>query len=372
MKKILKVILILKFILPLSEQGNLIDGQILKDSASISLVKVCVENIYNFNFKEAEEAFLKIKLSYPGHPVIYLIDGMLTYWKSYPLVTTSENRQIYEDDLRTCIDLCENKPQPGNDTEYLLANLCARGLLLLFYADNDLSRNVIPLAASTYKYVKRSFNYTDTLSDFYFFTGLYNYYREAYPDAHPVYKPLAALFPKGDREKGLSELKRASNTSILLRAESTAFLFYISHSFENNFSEALKFNEILHARYPSNEQYTGDLIKSLLLEKRYNEAEKLISEQSSETTGQYLGIQIIILRGVLQEKKYKNYQMASQYYNSGLESIGQYGDFADDVASVAYLGLSRIAEINGDTREMINLRKKGMNLTTFKVDPFSY
>ena len=358
--------------LSLTDYGNNIDGQILSDSVSIDLVKACVENIYNFRFEEAEKDFSRIKLSYPEHPVIYLIDGMMTYWKSYPLVPSSSNRQIYEDNLRTCIDMCENKSQPGNDAEYLLANLCARGLLLLFYADNDLSRNVIPLAASTYKYIKRSFEYTDSLNDFYFFTGLYNYYREAYPESHPIYKPLAALFPKGDKEKGLSELNKAANTSIILKAESTAFLFYISLSFENNFSEALKFNKILHDRYPSNEQYTGDLIKSLLLEKKYTEAEKLISEISTEATGRYLEIQVSVFRGVLQEKKYRNYQLASQHYNSGIADIGQYGDFADELGSIAYLGLSRIAEITGNTREMNNLRRKGMNLTTFKFDPFSY
>ena len=60
--------------------------------------------------------------------------------------------------------------------------------------------------------------------DFYFFTGLYNYYREAYPEAHPIYKVLAFLFPRGDREKGSAELQNAGANSIMLKAEAYSFL----------------------------------------------------------------------------------------------------------------------------------------------------
>ena len=61
-------------------------------------------------------------------------------------------------------------------------------------------------------------------SDFYFFTGVYNYYREAYPEAYPVYKPLALLFPKGSKTKGLEDLLIASKNSIFLKAEAFSFL----------------------------------------------------------------------------------------------------------------------------------------------------
>jgi hypothetical protein len=350
---------------------NICSGQILNDSASVQLVKRCIDNIYNFRFSEANEILTGIKKTYPEHPVTYLINGMLTFWNNYPLTPASPNRQNYEEDLRRCITLCENYPDGKNDEEFLLANLCARGLLLLFYADNDLTKNVIPLAASTYKYLRRSFDFTNTHSDFYFFTGLYNYYREAYPEVHPIYKPLAAFFPKGDIENGLIELQTAANTSILLKAESSVFIFYIYQNFKQSFTDALTYIEILHNRYPLNEQYLADLIKCSLFVNNLNEAEALISSYSENTKGEYLTIQLTILQGVIQEKKYKNYRQAQEYYNEGLKKVEPFGAYADEIASVAYFGLSRIEGINGNKKEMEKLRKQGMDLTSLKSDPLA-
>jgi hypothetical protein len=345
-------------------------AQILKDSSSVKLVNQCIDNIYNFQFRNAENDFEKIRKSYPEHPITYLVSGMLTYWDNYPLITTSDKRSDFEQDMRKSIDICEKKPDPNNEAEYLLANLCARGLLLLFYADNDLTREVFPLATSTYKYLRRSFDYQDSYSDFSYFTGLYDYYREAYPEVHPVYRPLTALFPKGDKKKGLKELQTAASKSIVLKAESTVFLSWIYLSFENNYQEAVSFSKTLHDRYPLNEQYIGELIKNLLLIREYDAAEKHIAEDMPETGGKFLKVQISIFNGLLQEKKYHNYQSAQQYYEKGIKDISEFGHYGDEIASMAWLGISRIAAARGDKHGSNSFRKKGMDLTSFKTDPF--
>ena len=80
--------------------------------------------------------------------------------------------------MRQCIKLSETNNNPDYEAEYLLANLCARGMLLMYYADNDLIMEVIPLVTSTYKYLRRAFDFTSACTDLYYFTGIYNYYRE--------------------------------------------------------------------------------------------------------------------------------------------------------------------------------------------------
>jgi hypothetical protein len=347
-----------------------VNAQILRDTSLIKTVNNCIDNIYNFEFKNAETDFAKISRSYPEHPVRYLMNGMMTYWENYPLITTSPRRPDFEKDMRKCIELCETKPDPENEAEYLLANLCARGLLLLFYADNDLTREVFPLATSTYKYLRRSFDYADSYSDFSYFTGLYNYYREAYPEVHPVYRPLTALFPKGDKKKGLKELNKAASKSIVLKAESASFLSYIYLSFENNFVEAASFSQALHDRYPSNEQYLGELIRNQLLIKKYEQAEMNISSDLAKTGGLFLKTQTTIFNGILQEKKYHNNQAAKQLFEKGIKDISVFGHYGDEIASIAWMGLSRIAAAQGDKHGSNNFRKKGMDLTSFKTDPF--
>jgi hypothetical protein len=235
-----------------------LNAQILKDTASVNLVRQCIESIYNFQFNKTNEAFRRLNKGYPEHPVIYLLQGMRTYWENYPLISSSPASVSYKTYLKKCMELCEKKVDTVNKAEYLLTDLCARGFLLLFYADNHLSGDVIPLAAGTYQHIRQAFNYTSVYSDFYFFTGLYDYYREAYPETYPVYKTLAYLFPAGNRVKGLKDLQISAANSIALKAESSSFLSWIYLTYENDYLQAVHFSKTLHDLYPLNAQYLAD------------------------------------------------------------------------------------------------------------------
>jgi hypothetical protein len=339
------------------------NGQILKDTASLSIVKRSINDIYNLRFSDSRENLKKLGRNYPGHPVLNLLEGMQLYWENYPLSPSSPAFAPFESNLRKCIELCESRKEQPNEAEYLLTNLSARGLLLLFYVDNDLTMSVIPLASSTYRYIRHSFDYTSVYSDFFFFTGIYNYTREAYPEAYPVYKPLALLFPRGDKAKGIIEISRAAENSIFFRAEAYTFLSGINLSFENNFEEAYRASKSLHELYPSNVGFLAFHIRNLLLTKRYDDAERLI--ESYKITNKYYLAQLAIFNGVLQEKKYKNDKLAEQFYTKGIQDFTAYGPFSNEFAAYGYFGLSRICERKGDSNLKKTYRKKAEELSDF-------
>jgi hypothetical protein len=343
-----------------------VNSQVLTDTSTFNLMRKGIDYIYNLQFSEARSVYGKIKAKYPEHPFCYVYKGLITYWENYPLIPSSPQRPSYENDMRYAIKLCENNQQPVDQAEYLLSNLGARGMLLLFYADNDLSMDVIPMASSTYQLVKQSFQFTSSYADFYFFTGLYNYYREAYPEAHPVYKPLAMLFPKGDRAKGLKELNIAGKKAIVLKAEAQSFLAGIYISFENNFEQAYKYSKTLHELYPRNLQYSTVYIKNLLLVKRYEEAESLINTNRKKISNAYTQAQLSILNGILLEKKYHNHKQAQVFYTKGIKDISPYGKFGNEFSAYAYFGLSRISGVNGDKRYKKIYWKQAMELADFK------
>lgn len=347
-----------------------LNGQILRDSASLNLLKEGVDAIYDFRFDAARSAWRKLSLVYPEHPVVYLMKGMITYWENYPLTPSSEAHIAYENDMLNCIRLCEAKNSISDFPEFLLANLGARGMLLMFYADNNLSNNVLPLAASTYRYIRQSFDHSDVYPDFYFFTGLYNYYREAYPDAHPVYKVIAFLFPKGDRVKGLAEMQIAAENSIILKAESYFFLTHIYISYENNFMQAYIYSKSLHDLYPGNLHYLSYYIRNLLLIKKYDEAESLMSYNGNETGNSYFEAQLKIFKGILQEKKYNNSGMAKKYYNDALNELYPFGYYGKEYSSYAWFGLSRISDLENDKSDRRIYRKKALDLSSYKMINF--
>lgn len=358
------------FGLALCLSTSLLHGQFLKDSSSINLIKEGIDNVYNFQFKNAEKVSEELRKLYPGHPVVYLFKGMITYWENYPLITTSAARVSFEEDMRKSIELCDKNTNQRDDAENLLVNMCSRGLLLLYYTDNYLSFDVFPLATSTYQYIRRCFDFTSYYSDFYFFTGVYNYYREAYPEAYPVYKPLAFLFPKGSKVKGLQDLQIVSKNSIILKAEAFSFLSAIYLTFEDNFQQATYFSKSLHELYPDNPEYLGAYIKNLLLIKRYGEAEKEMLSSDINLSNSFFQAQISIFNGILQEKKYHDIKLAQQFYYKGVKDISLFGNYGNEYAAYAYFGLSRISEINGDKYYKKMYRKLALQLADFKKVDF--
>jgi hypothetical protein len=342
----------------------------LQDSASIEMARGAIDNIYNLKFDSARKVITQIDRSYPEHPVVFLLRGILTYWENYPLVHTNPSHVSFEDDMNQCIKLSEGKSNPVYEVEYLLADLCARGMLLMFYADNDLTMEVIPLATSSYKYLMRSFDYNETSIDLNYFTGIYNYYREAYPRIYPIYKSLAFMFPQGNLEKGLQQLQKTAVNSILLRGEAYFSLAWIYLYYENNYPESLLYGKTLHELYPENLEYLAIYIKSLLLMKRYDEAEILISASADHKTKNYYQAQNYIFNGILQEKKYKNLTLAREYYNNGIADISCFGDYGNEYASYAYFGLSRISEANNEKKAGKSYRRMAEKLNDFKKIDF--
>lgn len=341
-------------------------AQIMRDSAAIKLLFMGVDYVYNMQFSQANDIYSKIRAEYPNHPVTFIYHGIITYWENYPLTATSSWRKSFESDMKHAIELCENKTHSDDVGEDLLCNLGARGMLLLFYADNDLNMEVISMASETYSNLRKAFYYTSVYPDFYFFTGLYNYYREAYPDAHPVYKPLARLFPKGDLQKGLKELSIASKNSLFMKGEAYSFLNHIYIDYENNYQKASSYARALHELYPDNPQYTADYIKNLLLTKDYDEAEDVLTEAGSKFSNSFFQAQAIIYKGILYEKKYHDPAQAESFYATGIREIAPYGAVGNEVTSYAYFGLSRV-DGSGDGKHFKKMyRKQAMELSSHK------
>ena len=342
------------------------NAQLLQDSVAFNLVKKDIDYIYNQQFTNARELYPEITRLYPKHPIVFLLRGMMTYWENYPMLHTSPGHISFEQDMHECITLSEENDNPHYVAEYLLANLCARGMLLTFYSDNDLIMEVTPLTISTYKYLRRAFKYAQECTDLYYFTGIYKYYREAYPKAYPVYRSLAFLFPHGNMEEGLKELQKAATSSLVLRAESCYLLTWIYLYFENNFPECLHYSKLLDDMYPQNELYIETHIRNLLLIKKYDEAEKLILSIPEEGGNKFCQAQLMILKGILQEKKYHDNKMAQEYYNKGINEISLFGRYGNEFAAYAYFGLSRISEANGEKQTHKIYRREANKLADFK------
>jgi hypothetical protein len=350
-------------------EKNDLNSQVLKDTVSFELIKKGVDYIYNFRFSDAKEVYQKLNKLYPEHPAVILFRGMIGYWENYPLLPSSPECGVFEDNLRKSIQICQATEKPEDEAELLVTSLCARGLLLLFYSDNDMPLEIFPLVTSTYPLIRKSFSFRGSYPDFYFFTGLYNYYRETYPEFNPIYKPLAALFPKGDKMLGIKEMQIASGKSIVLKAESFSFLSSIYLGYENDFEKAVYYSRLRYELYPENLLYSADYIRNLMLLKKYDEGEKLLKTITEGTTNQYFIAQSLIFNGILQEKKYHNKQEAEILYHKGARAVSAFGPYGNEYLSYAYFGLSRISSDSGERQYKRTYRKLALKLAHYrKID----
>ena len=341
-------------------------AQILADTATLSLIRKDVNLIYNFRPDSARLLYEEIAERYSDHPISYILRGLMVYWGNYPLLPSSEIHEEFVKEMGKAIELTESTEDPSLEAEYLLSNLCARGMLLMFYSDNDMTSEIIPLTVKTYTNVRKSFDYTSSCPDLYYFTGLYNYYREAYPDEYPVYKSLAILFPKGSKTKGIEDLRKCENLSFILSPEASYLLSWIFLNFENNNSSALECNKSIVAKYPRNYMYRAFLIKNLLLMKNYNEAESLIPGLSEDIDNAFFKGQVCIFRGIIEEKKYREAVKAFEHYNKGIELLSLTGNYGNEYLSYGYAGLSRICEKKGEHHSAKIYREKARKLSEFK------
>jgi hypothetical protein len=173
------------------------------------------------------------------------------------------------------------------------------------------------------------------------------------------------LFPSGDRIKGLQELQIAFERSIFLKAEASSYLSSGYKYFENEFSRASYFSKTLYNEYRQNFIYKARCIEDLLLNGKYDEAEKLIVQAKSTTNNRFYQALITIFNGIVDEKKYHDLKRAEQEYSAGAKEISSFGNYGSQYEAYAYFGLSRLSAINNDRHNQKFYRRKALELTDF-------
>lgn len=226
-----------------------------------SLINVGINQIYNIKFEEAEKTFRKLNVDYPNHPAGRFFDSMILWWKINLDQDNEEYDELFEDKLEEVIDFCDDlldEDEENVDAIFFKGGaLGFRGRLYSirkewFDAALD-GKDALPL-------VYEAFNIDPTNEDVKLGFGIYNYYAAAIPEKYPFIKPAMIFFPSGDKEKGIEQLKSASEKSKYAAIESQYFLLNLYYQFENKFDEALEYANMLHEQFPDNpifEKYVG-------------------------------------------------------------------------------------------------------------------
>jgi tetratricopeptide (TPR) repeat protein len=119
--------------------------------------------------------------------------------------------------------------------------------------------------------------------------GIYNFFADYIPDRYPVIRPLILIFPKGDKTKGLMQIKETAMNSRYAKAEANYILAYLYINYEKNFKESEYYARKLFEEFPENAIFEKYLYTSYVGLGRHEEAiagwRKIIEKGANKQTG---------------------------------------------------------------------------------------
>jgi tetratricopeptide (TPR) repeat protein len=323
--------------------------------------------MYNYEFEKADSLFRIIEDEIPNHPVVPFLEGLNIFWQNAPLSpNNSDAVNMFIQKMNKCAVLSDEVMKSRDDyIEGSFFSLVAHAMQMMYYADNDQIMKVIKHIPYSYRRVVKAFDLRDAFKEYKFFTGLYSYYIEAYPETHTAYKPLLIFLHKGSRIEGLKELNWIANNSVFMKAEGLFFLHHIYLSYECNPQMALNYAEQLHELYPDNTFYLVHLIFNLFVVNDYEKAAELIPIlEQQKKSDDFAQMMELIFNGMIEELVNHNYEVSEKLYKKGIEMAVEFNPRVDTYIALAYAGLSRIYEREG----MVKLAKENKKIAFAKTD----
>jgi len=342
--------------------------RLLPSHPLLSEIEPAVRLIYNYRFDTALVLISHIEQQVPDHPVVPLLKALWQYHNNFPLITGTDETDQYIALCSEAVNRCQvYLDRNPDDLEGVSFDMLARAMINLVYVDNGETMKVALGASALYRQVAKGFHLMDQFSEFYFTTGLYNYYREAYPEAHPVYKPVASLFPKGSKKTGLEQLKYAASHCIFLRAEALFYLSLIYLNYEDQPQLAAMLTSRLRALYPDNTYYLGVHIESLFINGHFEEADSLIAKLSQAgRKNNFHRMKYLIFRGIYEDRVLHRPESAKKYLEAGIRLTGQFNRYDESVRTMAYFALSRVYRQTGEQSMAQKYYRLGKQYAVYK------
>lgn len=249
-----------------------------------------INYLYRIKFDSAQVQFEEFTNQNPNAPEGYFFQAMLEWWKINLDKNNESNDENFYNKVNKVLEICDNVlDNNDNDfkaTFYKGGALGYRGLLksireswLKAAEDGREALNLLDKAAEIQP------NNKDALLGI----GIYNFFAEYVPDKYPMAKPLMILFPKGDKVKGLMQIKEVAMNSRFAKIEANYILAYLYINYEKNYSEAETYSRKLFTEFTENAIFEKYLYTSYVGLGRFDEAidgwKKVLEKGANKQTG---------------------------------------------------------------------------------------
>ncbi len=331
------------------------------------LIKENIQSLYNTEVENSKRLNRQIRQLLPNHPVNPLLEALTIRSAHHPLEPESPEMEQLKDYLYQPVEKAEvllDEDEDNPEADFFA--MAGYGLLSLYENESGNYMKAVGRAKEAYSCLKEGMDMKDEYVEFYFSTGLYNYYREKYPEIHPIYKPFMWFFKSGDKALGLEQINKAYQESVFMEAEAADYLAHIYLNYECDLPQALKYARTLAEKYPKNLYFATTFADASLLAGVYENLENPIA-QLIESDRNYYQMSGHLFQGMLLEKRDKNYPQAEQQYIKSLEmGTGLKSEEAENYRSYAYAGLARIAHQEKKYTQARQLYEKALSSAQYQ------
>ncbi len=345
-----------------AQSGN----HILPDKATTDIVKIALDHTYNFEFEESKKLCDQLRKRYPLHPGPDFIMALNTYWEMFYNDSYKEKAPKMLAHLTKSMELSKKMLEVDEkDVEGVFFKLASECYLALYYSERDETSNALGYAKKLYSSMKVAMGLKSKLNEFYFPSGIYNYYVIMYPEVHPVFKPFMFMFMSGSKAVGFKEMDYAWKNAVFCKMECAYHLCNIYIKYEGTPLLAYEYTQALYTKYPGNIFFALRHAEVLLAKGDYKEAEK-IAHLLCKSNRKYFVSASYILYGTLYEKYFKEPDTAFKFYQKAEQAFQETTNPEVDYLSMAYAGLGRYYHRTGNKQKATEYYKKCREIAEYK------
>jgi tetratricopeptide (TPR) repeat protein len=342
------------------QKKNTPDDENLLTNLAIQLnTTSAVNNMYNFNFYEAEKEFKWLKVKYPNHPLGDFLLGLNEWWKIVP--DTKQTK--YDSQCHNYMDLAIEKAEKIFDKNkknkeaafFLSAAYAIKGRL---YSEREKWVKAAYDGKQALKYLDYSRGEENINPELLFGDGVYNYYSMWIHENYKSLKPILTFFKKGDKNLGIKQLENVANNAFYSRMEARYFLIQI-YAMENQPIKSLMMARQMHALYPNNSFFHRYVARNSFQLGRLDEAEVYANEllenlkKNKFGYGDNDGRYAAYILAYIYEKRKNDLTKAKFYYSQCINYALNNDSKESGYFNASNMALANIAETENDLSSAI-------------------
>ena len=326
-----------------------------------------INKLYNYKFEEADVEFRWLRYRYPSHPMPFFLMGLAEWWKIVP--NTDDTR--YDDRclalMDSTIDLAEKLyDSKENKVEASFFLSAAYAFKSRIHSERKHWTRATFAGKSALKYLERCKGQSELSPELLFGDGLFNYFADWIPANYPLLKPILWLFPKGNKQLGMTQLEKVGNNGFYTRTEARYFLLQI-YGYENQYGKSYDLAKYMHETYPDNPYFERYYLRSAFVRGYTTEAEGLANGLLAKISQGKTGYEAVTGRNAAyvlayyNHNYYKNPEKAKEFYQKTIDFSTQAKAFTSGYYLSALTGLAKIAEGEKDYDTALNYYKTAMD-----------